>query len=171
MGRRGPPRKPDEVKELEGNPGNKALNHDAPEYFEQDANLETPVDLGEAGRKEWARCAPGLVQFGVLRQMDLMVFHKYCKVHDDLDYWERQQDTIRKEPAMIDTLIKIQKTVVTLRTQHRHYQQELGITPASRSSIKAKHPKGKRAGQQAPGAGVNIPTGGNVTRFFKKGTA
>lgn len=185
MGRRGPPRKPDEIKRMEGNPGNNKLNDEAPEFelpdFDQDANVTAPADLKDAGRAEWEKLVPMLIMFGVIRKADMTGFHRYCKVLDNIAYYEKLLENIKDELSYIHEieggdpsdyikrLNETQRMLNQMRVQARHEQQEFGITPASRSGIKAKHPKGKQ-GTNGPAQKTvdNIPTGGNVARFFKR---
>lgn len=145
MGRRGPPKKPDEIKAAQGNPGQHALNHEAPDY-EIDTKLECPKELGAAGAAEWRRVAPMLIDYGVLRKSDLVAFTTYCKILDDVQYYETVRESFKKSKIEDDVRLVFQSAnmLVKLRTQLRHYAQDLGLTPASRGTVKAKRPKGKQ---------------------------
>jgi len=170
MGRRGPPRKPDEQKAREGNPGNKSLNDRLPEYDSADV-IEPPKDLKAAGRALWEKQSGMLIQHGVLRKTDTEILHKYCKIADDMAFYEKLLDGIRAKRKLgffeLKELHQCQRGIIQLRTQFKHYAQELGLTPASRSGVQGK--KKKTSGERAQEKGQG-QTGGNVARFFKRDT-
>lgn len=170
MGRRGPPRKPDEVKAREGNPGNKSLNDRLPEYDSAD-DVAPPADLKPVGRALWQKQSGMLIQHGVLRKTDIEILHKYCKIADDLAFYERLKDALTAKRKLgffeLKELHATQRGIIQLRTQFKHFAQELGLTPASRSSVQGKK---KTSGQKAQEKGTG-QTGGNVARFFGKGNS
>lgn len=198
MGRRGPAKKPNAVKRAEGNPGNNKINDAEPDYqkpvdldidYGQGDVLAAPEDLGDAGRTEWERICPMLIEYGVLRKADLTVFHKYCQVLDDCYLQERLLKAAEKALIFFDDeevgrILSVQRTLNSVRVLLRHYAQELGLTPASRAGIKAKYPKGKSGANANAGqkTAENIPNAGteaeraaagvtDIRRFFKKNTA
>lgn len=167
MGRRGPPRKPDEIKAQEGNPGNKSLNDRLPEYDPAD-DITPPIDLGKVGKELWIQQSGMLIQHGVLRKTDVPILYNYCKVADRLSFIEKCIDGIQNKKKLgyfeMKELHQCNSTAMRLRSQFRHYAQELGLTPASRSSVQGKK---KSSGQKAQEKGIG-GTGGNVARFFKR---
>lgn len=169
MGRRGPPRKPDEIKAREGNPGNKSLNDRLPEYDPADV-IEPPADLKPVGRALWIKQSGMLIQHGVLRKTDTEIFHKYCKIADDLDFYEKLKDGITRKKKLgffeLKELHQCQRGIIQLRTQFKNYAQELGLTPSSRSGVQGK--KKKTSAERAKEKGTG-QTGGNVARFFGGG--
>ncbi len=155
MGRRGPPPKPTLEKILAGNPGEHALNKLEPD-FAADDRIECPASIRGEGRLEWERIAPMLIEFGTLRRTDLQSFRKYCRIISDIERFEKVLDKIPTGLPHFKIMMYYQNMIIKLRTQARHYMQDLGLTPASRSQIKAVRPKGKngateKANGQAPG--------------------
>jgi len=154
MGRRP---KPQEQKELEGHPGRRPLNTEAPDY-EYDENLTCPANLKNEGRREWEALAPMLVKFGTLRKSDLRMFREYCSAVSELEVYKDR--AAREKNLRIK--MQLQDMVLKIRTQVRMFAVELGLSPASRGTIKPKRPSGK-----PDGTGGEIQESGNV-RFFKK---
>jgi P27 family predicted phage terminase small subunit len=170
MGRRGPPRKPDEQKAREGNPSDHALNTRMPEYDEAEI-VAPPEDLKAPGRALWIKQSGMMIQHGVLRRTDIEILHKYCKVYDDLAFYEKLKDALTAKRKLgyfeLKELHATQRGIIQLRTQFKHFAQELGLTPSSRSIVTGKG-KGRRrsAGKEEKGSGQ---TGGNTARFFGGG--
>lgn len=166
MGRRGPPRKPDEQKAREGNPGNKPLNDRLPEYDEAEV-LAVPDDLGPRGRQLWVEQSAVLIGQGVLKKPDVPILYNYCKTGDDLEFYYKLSAAIRKKKKLgffdLKELHVTQRGIIQLRSQFRHYAAELGISPASRSGVQGK--KKKTSAERAKEKG-QAGTGGNVARFF-----
>lgn len=167
MGRRGPPRKPDEIKAREGNPGNKSLNDRLPEYDPADV-IDPPKDLGTRGRELWIEESGMLIQHGVLRKTDVPILYNYCKTGDDLEFYYQLMAALRKKKTLgffeLKELHATQRGIIQLRSQFRHYAAELGISPASRSSVQGKKKSAQKAADKGKGQ-----TGGNVARFFPGG--
>jgi phage terminase small subunit len=173
MGRRGPPRIPDEVKAARGNPGDHALNDRLPDYDPAE-DVEPPKDLDKAGRELWITQSRMMIQAGVLKKTDLIILHDYCKLHDDKIFQENLLRGFKrkKELGFFDfrAMLACQRQVVQLRDKMRHFAQELGLTPASRSAIKSskKRITNTKEGNERKGSGQ---TGGTTARFFNKQTA
>lgn len=168
MGRRGPPRKTTAENLLNGNPGKRAINKAEPD-FEVDEELPCPPDVKGAGREEWERVAPMLVEHGVLRKSDLVTFKNYCETISDLAVYRAKLKKIPSGAIYLKAHMYCQNMIIKLRTQLRHYAQELGLTPASRSAVKATRPKGKRGTQTQAPIGEAQPGKiiGDRSRFFK----
>jgi P27 family predicted phage terminase small subunit len=174
MGRRGPAKKPTAQKILEGNPGEKALNKEEPD-FEIDEKLSCPADLTGAGRDEWERIAPMLIEFGVIRKADISVFYSYCRVVMDVQRFEKAVDRIfalhekdKKNISHFKLLMYNQNMCIKLRTQQRHYMQELGLTPASRAAVKAIRPHGKKDAKQRESQGSQPNRAAGILAFTQK---
>lgn len=151
--------KPQEQKALEGNPGKRPLNMEAPDY-EVDDKLKCPRILTGEGRKEWERLAPMLVEYGTIKKSDLRLFEEYCMTVSELDTYKRKAG---KEKSLRIKL-QLQDMVLKLRTQFRMLAVELGLSPSSRGTIKSKRPTGR---QTNDGNDIKTPKTGNL-RFFKK---
>jgi len=136
MGRRGPPKKPTNLKRLAGNPGCRPLSDNEPAVVATE--LSPPAGmLGEA-RKCWIEMAPVLHGCGIFSKTDRHALELYCKIYADLLDAEQYlavegmtQESLtagRKRSAYFDVVAK-------LREDARKMLIEFGMTPAARSRI------------------------------------
>lgn len=132
MGRRGPKTTPTALKIERGNPGKRALNQDEPDIAP--APMEPPAHLKGRALKEWKRLGPELVEKGVLTIGDLAVFETYCQLVADVDAYER---LVRKVGKARAHFLGYANYLLKLRAQQKQYAAELGLTPSSRSGVKA----------------------------------
>jgi phage terminase small subunit len=135
MGKRGPARQPTSLKVARGNPGKRPLNQDEPE-FEPPAALDPPADLKGAGLVEWRGQADRLVQAGVLTAADMSGFTSYCRL---LTEEEIVQKLVAEDPKAKD--LHMRNYLIKVRAQANQYRAQYGLTPSSRSGVKAKKPK------------------------------
>ncbi len=133
MGRRGFQPQPTVLKLLKGNPGKRRLNDREP-ILDPPEDSTPPVDLDGEGLAEWQRLYEQLVAKGVLTCGDLTTFHEYCFVKMELNRFKRAARKCSADEAIRKGLIK---ATVTLRQQLRQLAGDLGLTPASRSGVKA----------------------------------
>lgn len=141
MGRRGPPPKPTKLKILAGNPGRRRLNESEPQP--RAGIPRCPQWLDELARTCWKQIVPELESMGVLTQIDAQALAHYCDTWAD---WRRARDFLRehgqayplKNPdGSVRYLqpfpqVAIARNLLQVLTR---YQQEFGMTPASRSRI------------------------------------
>lgn len=73
----GPPKKPTAMKLLEGNPGEKALPENEPEFKSLDVG-PPPEDLPLDAKRMWGQLGPVLAAAGVLQVPDQNLFYRYC---------------------------------------------------------------------------------------------
>lgn len=173
MGRRGPPKKTSRENQVNGNPGKRAPNKQEPDYQADETMPACPAHIKGTGKTEWYRIGPALIEFGTLRKTDMMIFTKYCEILSDHDDVRRDLEKTPNSATWLADRQAIRRVIEMQRTQMRHYAQELGITPASRASVKATRPKGKAAAAEEKPKPQDIRPTGNVARFFdrKKQTA
>lgn len=133
MGRRGPRREPTALKLIKGNPGKRALN-DAEPQLSVPKNSEPPERLGKEAAEEWVRLYAELVEKGVLTEGDVAIFEEYCYTLGELRKFERLTKEYSPEVAILKGF---HKATVTLRNQLRQLAGDLGLTPSSRSGVKA----------------------------------
>ncbi len=155
----GPAAKPTKLKELEGNPGKRALNPGEPDPAP--ALLPCPAFIKGAGRKEWQRISKELYQLGLLTPIDRAALAGYCiawgqfeEVEKELARMKRSAREMarlkKKNPnarapifngmvsitsngnAVIEPLLSVRKQA--MEQMHR-FLSEFGMTPASRSRI------------------------------------
>lgn len=135
MGRRGPAPQPTALKVARGNPGKRPLNQDEPE-FEPPAAVNPPGDLKGAGLVEWQLQIGHLVSSGVLTAVDMSGFLTYCRL---LSEEEMVQKEVAKDKRVSD--LHLRNYLLKVRAQANQYRGQYGLTPSSRSGVKAKKPK------------------------------
>lgn len=142
MGRRGPPPQPTVLKIERGNPGQRKLNHEEPVLAA--ASSSVPSGLKGRARKEWTRLAHELISKGVLTIGDLHAFEEYCTLVGEVDSYERLIRRVGRETAH---RLGYANYLLKLRTQLRQQAAHLGLTPSSRSGVKAVKVVAKDAAQ------------------------
>lgn len=133
MGRRGPPPTPTVLKIARGNPGHRPINTEEPALAPPDS-LAPPEKLQGRARDEWVRLAGELTEKGLLTVGDLVAFEQYCELVGDVDVYEGLVKKVGREDAH---KLGYASYLLKLRTQLRQFQQVLGLTPTSRSGVKA----------------------------------
>lgn len=142
MGRRGPAATPTAVKRMRGNPGKRALNDAEPR---PDATMpHAPGHLTKAARDEWRRVARRLHSAGVLTYVDRGILAAYCQAYGR---WVEAEVEIEKRGAVMETPSGYMQQSPWVSMANKSMEQmiraarELGLTPASRSSIKVEKPE------------------------------
>ena len=138
----GRPRKPTAIRELEGNPGKRALPKNEPKP--RVALPGAPKSLSPVARDEWKRVAEILYRVRVLTAADLAVLRGYC-VNFAWAYEAEQAvtDTSVVVKALGHRGVPITKENPAFNAGQKAYKQmlefarELGLTPASRSKIQS----------------------------------
>ena len=136
MGIRGRKPKPTGIKQLEGNPGHRALNvyEPKPVFIAP----QCPDTLGPEAREEWDRLAGILAELHVLTELDLGVFAVYC---DAYEQWKKATDFINTHGTVFQTKsgylqqvphVSIAQTYAKLMNK---CAEQLGLTPSARSRI------------------------------------
>lgn len=162
----GRPRKPTEQKRREG-----TLRKDRSLENELTPPPGVPVApkwLDKEARVEWDRVVPQLAALGVLTGLDGGALERYCVAHSN---WIRAQRAVQKEGTVIKTPFGPQKNpnvkiALDERAAARLLATELGLSPSSRSRVKApeKPPAKDTAAEETPifGMGLRaIPGGGS----------
>ena len=136
---RGRKPKPNSLKLIQGsrniNPNEPTVSTDLPDC--------PPIVKGDA-RKEWMRLVPELHRAGLLTRVDGVAFAAYCKTYAR---WVKAEKALESEdtivvratgaPMVNPAVMLVQK----LLDQMLKYLVEFGMTPSSRSRIKAGPPK------------------------------
>lgn len=143
MGKRGPRPEPTTLKLLRGNPGKQKLNDSEPSPDALEAMPEPPGALGEVGLKRWVEDGARLIAVGVITVLDLPAFWLYCAAWDEVAeceseikaeaYYFSESGYPVPHPALARRRVALDRI--------RKYQQEFGMTPSSRSAVKAVKPK------------------------------
>lgn len=146
---RGRPRKPTILKIISGNPGRRPLNNYEP--MPEPALADPPDDLPDSAKVEWLRLAPELYSLGMLTNLDRTVLEAYCYAYGE---WKEAIARVRRMGAIVLTKDKniIQNPWLVVANkkmeQMRAFLIELGLSPVSRSRIKAKPIEGKNKFQE-----------------------
>lgn len=134
----GRPKKPTNLKKLQGNPGKRNLNKNEPQ-----PKIEIPKPpsfLEGYALEEWNRVTPMLERLGLLSSLDVMELAAYCQC---VDRWRQAEEKIKSE-GMVDTTSNgnvIQSPYVGIANkamvQMHQFLCQFGMTPAARSSVTA----------------------------------
>lgn len=161
--------KPTALKELEGNPGNRALNHDEPQA--QKGYPERPKGMSRLARREWGIITKQLDALGLLAVTDGKALAMYCSAYSD---WEEAQRQCVKVGSWIEestaTGMKwklapwFQARCAAAKQMHS-FLIEFGLTPASRSKLKIERVKPtaedeatlSRSAPQPPAEDIPLP--------------
>lgn len=93
-----------------------------------------PKDLKGRAATEWRRLAPELVAKGVLTIGDRAMMLSYCQLTAEVEQCARKVQRLGLQDAI---RLGYAGHLVKLRMQHRQYAAELGLSPSSRSGVKA----------------------------------
>jgi P27 family predicted phage terminase small subunit len=98
------------------------------------SSLQPPAGLKGAGLTEWTRQIAHLSERGVLTTADLTAFEDYCRALTELRRYEAKARAAGLELAIAKGF---QGMVIKLRAQVNQLRQQCGLTPSSRSGVKA----------------------------------
>ena len=142
-GKGGRPRKPDEVKRLQGTLRKHRITPNQPVFT---GTAKLPVWLQGHAREEWKRVAPQLRALGMLTAVDLAMFAAYCQAFGDyIDLTVRlgnlEVTTMTTEDVKERVAAQVHaRSVATQRRQAyqqmRECAREFGFTPTSRSTLR-----------------------------------
>lgn len=132
MGRRGPQPQPTVLKLARGNPGHRPVNHDEPDLAA--ASAKVPAGLDGRAKAEWTRLVDELISKGVLTVGDMHAFEQYCRLVGEVDRYEKH---VKKVGLADAHSLGYANYLLKLRTQLRQQAAHLGLTPSSRSGVKA----------------------------------
>lgn len=143
MGARGPQPKPQALKELEGNPGKKALNRSAPQAL---GEVVCPDTVKGYGRTVWRRIVDSMPE-EIYGAADIELLAAYCLAVERFHEANAEIDRNRYggEDGRPSKWFQVMAQQATLIAQ---LGGRLGLDPASRSSINVpdKRPTSKFAG-------------------------
>lgn len=153
---RGRPPKPTEVKRAQGNPGKRKLNEQEPDF--EKALPKPPSHLNKSARAEWKRVAQELHNKGVLTQMDRAVLAAYAQAYGR---WHEAEEKVNELGFVVKTAMGNLVQNPYLSIANRAMQDmtriaaEFGMTPASRTRVKAEGEKKKSLAEELFGPGVS----------------
>jgi len=138
MGRRGPAPKPSALKQLEGNPGKRAVNANEPRPKVKIPPC--PKHLSAEAQKEWRRVAKQLYDLKLLTDVDRAALAAYCQAWAR---WVQAEKEMATEDFRMITLTEKGYPVLTpwfsvadkAMKQMKVFLAEFGMTPSSRSRV------------------------------------
>lgn len=130
--------KPTALKVLQGNPGKRALNKNAPTPDALAEVPESPEWFGDIAAHIWCQVAPWLVESRILTATDLHNLECFCMAYQR---WREAQDDITKNGIVVmgaTQEIKNPACTVANETmrQMATYGALLGLDPSSRARLK-----------------------------------
>jgi P27 family predicted phage terminase small subunit len=135
---RGAKPKPTAIRRLQGNPGKRAWNHDEPDPPKE--MPDCPRHLSDLAREEWDRLAGVLHDMGIFTTVDRAALAAYCQAYGR---WAEAEEKLKDTPVMLKTPSGYVQQNPWLSVANKQleimgrYMAELGITPASRSRVRA----------------------------------
>lgn len=138
---RGRKPKPTAVKELEGNPGKRALNKKEPKP--ENKIPPCPKHLTDVARKEWRRVTKELFALGIITRLDQAALAICCTAWADYvkacEMLELEGEVIisDKGGAYQNPWMAIKKRSMD---QVMKFYAEFGMTPSGRSRVKVETP-------------------------------
>jgi phage terminase small subunit len=110
------------------------VNYDEPSLPDATTIPPPPRSLTGAGRIEWVRLVKPLIENRVLTDADMTAFEDYCRALSELRRYELKAKRVGLEQAIAKGF---QGTVIKLRAQLVQMRAHLGLSPATRGSVKA----------------------------------
>jgi P27 family predicted phage terminase small subunit len=136
MGKRGPQPLPDAVKEARGTLKRSRTNPDAPKL--PTSIWEPPAELKGEGLEEWTRLVKAAQESGLLTDGDRETFLAYCQMTTTV---RRLQRLVARSSVEVAIAKGYMKHLNTTMVQYRQLAAALGLTPASRGSVKKAEKK------------------------------
>ncbi len=154
MGRRGPPPKPTALRVLNGNAANRPLNDAEPQSAT--TRPRCPSWLSKEAKAVWRRTADELERMRVLTLIDGDALAAYCQTYARWIAAEAfiakhgEAYPIRDEAGRVKCMAQFPQVSIAknLLQLVRAYQQEFGMTPSSRSQVRASSAPTKSRVQQ-----------------------
>ena len=142
MGKRGPAPKPTSLRLLQGNPGKRPLNKQEPKP-EILKSKDPPNYFSDEAVEVWNRLVPMLARIGLFTEADYNTLVRYI---DMLMLYDKAREEVEISGATYTAInkqggeyIAQRPEVSIMRTCSEHLlkiEQQFGLTPASRTSIK-----------------------------------
>lgn len=135
----GPRPKPTALKIAAGNPGKRRLNDREPRYAV--SKPSAPAHLDKIAKAEWRRISAILLSQGVISQADRAALAAYCVAYSR---WAHAEENVRKYGTVLKGSNGGMFQSPYLPVANRAMEQmvrlasEFGLTPASRTKIKAE---------------------------------
>ncbi len=129
---------PSALNGMNGNPGKRGVKHAEP--LPPEGLPDCPPHLSDVAQAEWRRLAHSLYDMGVLTIVDRAALAAYCQSYAP---WVEAEEKMRETPAMLRTPSGYVQQSPWMSVANKQlelmgrYMAELGMTPASRSRVRA----------------------------------
>ncbi|MCJ7854613.1 phage terminase small subunit P27 family [Pseudomonas monteilii] len=135
---RGRPPKPTALKVIQGNPGKRALNKNAPTPDALAEVPDPPAWLGAIAASIWRQVAPWLVQSKILTDTDLHNLELFAMAYQR--WREAEDDVTRNGIVVMGSKQKIKNPACTVLNETARristFGAALGLDPAARARLK-----------------------------------
>jgi P27 family predicted phage terminase small subunit len=131
---------PTSLKVIRGNPGQRPINSSEPSA--PPADLTPPDVLSEHGVEVWSEMAPLLARMGVFTQADRFLLTRYCLLQEQFSAvvkHVREHGMTQLTSTGYSQLTAEGSLFKTLPADLLKIEQQFGMTPAARSSIKVSN--------------------------------
>lgn len=138
--------KPTHIKLVEGRPGHRALNQDEPQPDAVDEGLKPPAWLSGEARTKWEEDFPLLVRNGMITDVDVNAFARYCQAYGRMIVAESmvaKQGEVLIAPSGFPVQNPYLAVANKAAEQMHKAETEFGMTPSSRSRVSKTPPKKK----------------------------
>jgi P27 family predicted phage terminase small subunit len=139
---------PTAIKELNGNPGKRALNREEPRPVRPRRVPPPPEHLRGLAKTKWQKIAAQLHRMGVLTEVDQDALARYCITYKR---WREAEKQVERDGEVILTTNGNQVQNPYLSIANRCMAQlnslgsEFGLTPSSRAKVHAEPPPDESA--------------------------
>jgi len=133
----GRPPVPTAIKITRGNPGQRPINTDEP--IPPAADLTPPDTLSEVGVGKWNELTALLTRMGVFTQADRSAIERYCLIHEQwmvVAAHVREHGMTQITQTGYSQLTAEGSLFKSLPADLLKIEQQFGMTPAARSSLK-----------------------------------
>lgn len=131
---------PTSLKVVRGNPGQRPLNLAEPQA--PAADLTAPAVLDPEGLEVWNEMAPLLARMGVFTQADRRLLTRYCLLQEQFSHvvkHVRENGMTQLTQTGYSQLTAEGALFKGLPSELLRIEQQFGMTPASRSTLKVSH--------------------------------
>ena len=141
---RGRKPQPTATKKLRGNPGKRPLNQDEPQPKAPAKLPDPPAHLGGSGKREWRRIGKELLAAGLYTVVDRSALAAYCAVYEN---WVDAHQRVVDDGLLTKTKAgnTVQNPYLSIANKQlelmNRFLTEFGMTPSSRSRVKAEKPE------------------------------
>jgi len=134
---------PTRLNQVRGRPGKRPLNENEPQP--EVVLPEPPEHLSDEAKREWERAGALLLDLGVVSELDRGAFAGYCQAWGR---WVEAEEALRRYGVVVKSPndYPMQSPFLAIANkaldQMRAFLIEFGMTPSSRTRVRAERQKG-----------------------------